>query len=252
MEFHLQHSINIVRTLLISDIHANLSAFEAVLEDAVPFDQVWCLGDLVGYGPDPEECVKLLRSLPGLQCIMGNHDAAILGFIDFMAFNDEARYSLQIQLQHLSQESMDFLELLPIRLEVEGVTLAHGSPRNPIWEYVLRDSVARDNFEHFDTQGCLIGHSHVPLIFSQDEQMRLKLLQPQNADRWLAKERFILNPGSLGQPRDLNPEASYVVWDDQENTWEFRRAAYDIFGVQARMEALNLPMRNIHRLAHGM
>ena len=118
-----------MRTLILSDIHANLTAFEAVLSDAGSFDRVWCLGDVVGYGPDPNECISLLRQQPGLRCIMGNHDSALMGFIDLRTFNDQAARAIVVQSELLSQESRDFLELLDIVLEVEGVTLAHGSPR---------------------------------------------------------------------------------------------------------------------------
>ena len=241
-----------MRTLILSDIHANLTAFEAVLSDAGSFDRVWCLGDVVGYGPDPNECISLLRQQPGLRCIMGNHDSALMGFIDLRTFNDQAARAIVVQSELLSQESRDFLELLDIVLEVEGVTLAHGSPRDPIWEYIVSSRIASENFSAFSTQICLVGHSQIPSIFVENPNQRSTILTPQNADRWRSEKRFILNPGSVGQPRDHNPKASYVIWDDAEDTWLFRRVAYDVEAVQHRILALGIPSRHASRLSQGI
>lgn len=185
-----------VRTLIISDIHANLTALEAVLKDAGEFDQAWCLGDIVGYGPDPNECIERIRGLKNLTCIMGNHDAALLGFISMEAFNPEARDALLVQAQMLSPESMEFLELVTVRTMVDGITLAHGSPRNPIWEYIMNASMARENFSEFETQVCLVGHTHIPCIFIEQPRKAARLLMPESGDMWRSPERFILNPGS--------------------------------------------------------
>jgi len=241
-----------VRTLIVSDIHANLTAFEAVLSDACSYDQVWCLGDVVGYGPDPNECIALLRQQPGLRCIMGNHDAALMGYIDLQAFNDQAARAVTIQSELLSQESRDFLELLDIVIEEGEITFAHGSPREPIWEYVVSGRVANENFSAFLTQICLVGHSHIPSIFVQNPHDRPTILTPQNADRWRSDKRFILNPGSVGQPRDRNPKAAYVIWDDQDDTWLFKRVAYDVESVQKRILELGIPSRHATRLSQGI
>lgn len=241
-----------MRSLIVSDIHSNLTAFEAVLAHAGKINRAICLGDLVGYGPQPNECIELLRTLPELTCILGNHDAAALGFIDIQAFNHEARKALLVQTQLLIQDSLDFLELLPIRAEVDGVTLAHGSPRNPIWEYVVNDQIASANLTEFETAGCLVGHSHVPCIFYQEPDRILNLLLPGSGDRWQAKGKFLLNPGSVGQPRDHNPRASFVIWDDEENTWEFCRVAYDVAFVQKKILDLGIPARHAARLRLGV
>ncbi len=241
-----------MRTLIISDIHANLTAFEAVLADAGSVDRVWCLGDVVGYGPDPNECIALLRQQPGLRCIMGNHDAAVLGFIDLRAFNEQAAKAVKIQSELLTQESHDFLELLDIMIEEGQITFAHGSPSDPIWEYIITSRSAVENFSAFQTQICLVGHSHVPLIFGENPHVRPTMLMPQNADRWRSKQRFILNPGSVGQPRDRNPKAAYVIWDDEEDTWLFKRVAYDVESVQQRILALGIPSRHASRLSQGI
>ena len=123
-----------MRVLIISDIHANLTALQAVLEDAGDFDATWCLGDVVGYGPDPDDCVSLIRSLPNLTCLLGNHDSAVIGDIDIASFNLEARISVRWTQSVITKDSLDFLKSLPDKIEVEGQTLAHGSPRHPIWD----------------------------------------------------------------------------------------------------------------------
>ena len=183
---------------------------------------------------------------------MGNHDAALMGYIDLRTFNDQAARAVTIQSELLSQESRDFLELLEIVIEEGQITLAHGSPRDPIWEYVVSARIANENFPEYQTQICLVGHSHIPSIFVENAHGRPTILTPQNADRWRSDRRFILNPGSVGQPRDRNPKAAYVIWDDQEDTWLFRRVAYDVESVQQRILALGIPSRHASRLSQGI
>ncbi|MFZ3069514.1 MAG: metallophosphoesterase family protein [Anaerolineaceae bacterium] len=241
-----------MHTLVISDIHANATALEAVLADAGEFERVWCLGDVVGYGPDANVCVDMLKSLPDLTCIMGNHDAALLGFIELGTFKYEAQVALQVQARQLNQNARDYLELLEITKVVDGVTLAHGSPRDPIWEYILNASTARENFAAFTTQICLIGHTHIPSIFVQEPRKQITVLLPRPGDMWRSTKRFILNPGSVGQPRDRDPRASYVIWDDEESIWHFHRVEYDIFSVQKRILELGIPSRHAIRLSQGI
>lgn len=241
-----------MRTLVISDIHANATAFEAVLKEAGEFDRTWCLGDIVGYGPDPERCIEMLQSLPELTCVMGNHDAALLRLIDVTAFNDDARIALEIQAEHISQASRDYLERMQVVIEKNGITFVHGSPRDPIWEYIINLAIARANFGYFQSQICLIGHSHIPSLFVEKEKGDVFLLQPSHGDMWRSEQRFILNPGSVGQPRDNNPRASYVIYNDEAEIWQFQRVAYDIDSVQSRIIDMGLPMRHAARLYHGM
>lgn len=241
-----------MRTLVISDIHSNSDALKAVISDAVVFDRVWCLGDVVGYGPDPNECIQILKSLPRLVCILGNHDAAVMGFIELSAFNNEASAAIMIQERMLSQESREFLELLEVQRVEDGITLAHGSPRNPIWEYVMNARTAKENFSAFDTQVCLIGHSHIPVIFIDDHSKHPGILLPSSGDMWRSEKRFLLNPGSVGQPRDRNPLASYVIWDDEEKIYSYHRVAYDFRPVQERILSLGIPSRHAYRLAEGI
>jgi predicted phosphodiesterase len=238
--------------LVISDIHANLTALDAVLCSAGKVDAVWCLGDLVGYGPDPNECINRVSLLPNLVCLRGNHDAAALGQIDIEAFNAEARLSIQWLLSTLTDESLDFLGGLPEKKEIGQVTLAHGSPRNPVWEYILDARTASRNFDYFKTPFCFIGHTHLPIIYQLDEEQRnvSLIVSEPNEQRALVK-RALLNPGSVGQPRDHNPLASYALFDPNANTWENHRVTYDLISVQKRILGAGLPPRHALRLAEG-
>lgn len=240
-----------MRTLILSDIHANLTAFQAVLKTAGTVDQVWFLGDVAGYGPDLNECIELLASQPNLQALMGNHDAALMDFISIERFNYEAAEAIRVQSSIISHESRDLLELLRLKLEIDELTLVHGSPRNPIWEYILSPRTAKANFDDFSTQGCLIGHTHVPSIFILEEDSSVQTLLPDNGDRWKPNGRFILNPGSVGQPRNFDPRASFVIWDDEEETFLFKRINYDIEPVAERIIQLGIPKQQAGRLWLG-
>ena len=240
-----------MRVLIISDIHSNLSAFEAVLMDAGSFEQTLCLGDIVGYGPDPAECLSLLRELPELICIMGNHDAAVVNYISTTYFNPEANRALQKQRRLIKRHGLDFLRSLPQKIEMNGLTLAHGSPRDPIWEYIDQGKTAWETFDSFKTKGALVGHTHTPCIFMESEDFKVSLLRPKSGDRWIPDKRFILNPGAVGQPRDGDPRASYVIWDTEENSFLFRRVAYDIDSVTKRIKARGLPILQAQRLKLG-
>ncbi|HOE34268.1 MAG: metallophosphoesterase family protein [Chloroflexi bacterium] len=241
-----------MRTLVISDVHSNADALKAVIADAGSFERVWCLGDVVGYGPDPNECIQILKDLPEMVCILGNHDAAVMGFIELEAFNHEASAAIRIQERLLNQESREFLELLDVLRIEDGITLAHGSPRNPIWEYVMNARTAKENFLAFDSQVCLIGHSHIPVIFIDGNSGQPGILLPSSGDMWRSEKRFLLNPGSVGQPRDRDPRASYVIWDDDEQIWSYHRVSYDFRPVQERILALGIPSRHAYRLAEGV
>jgi predicted phosphodiesterase len=241
-----------MRVLIVSDIHANLTALEAVLETAGDFDAAWCLGDVVGYGPDPSECVSIIRSLPNLTCLLGNHDAAVIDEIDIASFNLEARISVRWTQSVINKNSLDFLGSLQGRTEVEGQTLAHGSPRHPTWEYLLDTPTIAENFNYFDTPYCFVGHTHLPMICQLENSHQLpEHIVPDNFEPIQLTPRAIINPGSVGQPRDRNPFAAYSIFDSETHVLEYRRAEYDIQAVQARMKAANLPRRHIHRLEIG-
>jgi predicted phosphodiesterase len=243
-----------MQILIISDVHANITALEAVLEAAGKYEAVWCLGDLVGYGPDPNECVRRICQLPNLKCIVGNHDAAVLMQIDADTFNPEARSALLWTRKALSEESRSFLQSLheTIIMEEEGVTLTHGSPRHPVWEYLLDARTATVNFEYFNTLLCFVGHTHLPVIYSLKKQgMMASLDIPEPNQTITLTERSIVNPGSVGQPRDRDPRAAFALYDTENKSWDYRRIPYDIQAVQGRMEQAGLPERHILRLSGG-
>jgi predicted phosphodiesterase len=244
-----------MRLLIISDIHANLTAFDTVLAHASgQWDQVWCLGDVIGYGPDPEACVARLRELNHIS-LSGNHDWAVLDKLDISTFNVEARRAIQWTQSQLSTEANDYLQTLPpIAVAPPHFTLAHASPRQPVWEYILDNITAGENFPHFETQFCLVGHTHTPIIYektSTDIVARTPLYsQPVYLDQ-LGENRLIINPGSVGQPRDSDPRAAYAILDLEAMTWEHRRVPYDVEAVQARMRKHDLPERLVLRLEFG-
>ncbi len=242
-----------MRVLIISDIHANLTAFETVLEDAKgDWDYVWCLGDVVGYGPDPNECVDLLRTLPHL-CLAGNHDWAALGRLDIRTFNSDARKAVTWTAETLRPDNIEFLAALPTTFVLGPYTLAHGSPREPVWEYILDPLIAALNFPHFETPYCLVGHTHTPVVYEMisDQGETEQYVPVYGQPRHLNGRRQIINPGSVGQPRDSNPEAAYALLGVEEAVWEPRRISYDIAAVQKRMRQADMPERLIARLEHG-
>jgi diadenosine tetraphosphatase ApaH/serine/threonine PP2A family protein phosphatase len=241
-----------VRTLVISDIHANLTALEAVLSDAGQFDAVWCLGDLVGYGPDPNECIECISKLPNLQCILGNHDAAAAGSIEVDAFNPDARKTVLWTQGKLTLANKEYLINLPERVNLEYITLVHGSPFRPVWEYLLDTHSATVSFEFFDTPYCFVGHTHLPVIYYlPDDRLTAQLIVPEHISQMTLAPRAILNPGSVGQPRDRDPRAAYAILNLTDYTWEWHRVEYDIQSVQERMRKDNLPERHITRLSAG-
>ncbi|MFQ5873993.1 MAG: metallophosphoesterase family protein [Dehalococcoidia bacterium] len=244
-----------VRAAILADIHINLEAFQAVLQDVERrggVDEVWCLGDVVGYGPDPQECIALLRK--GLyECIAGNHDWAATGKIDTSLFNPYAEAATQWTRQQLAEEEVGFLNQLPLQVCKDDFTLVHGSPRDPIWEYVLSEAVALASLEHFETPYCLVGHSHIPFICQLDESSVRCVFRefPEEKPVKLQGERLIINPGGVGQPRDGIPTSSYAIYDSSEGTICRYRVSYDIPKTQEKMRKAGLPEQLITRLSYG-
>ena len=239
-----------MRVLIISDIHANADALNTVLQAAGSVDAVWCLGDVVGYGPDPNECITILRALPNLVCLLGNHDAAAIGQLALQGFNGDARTSIEWLRDCLTADSLAFMRSLQPRREASGVTLAHASPRQPILEYLLDSYSAAENFDFFATDFCFVGHTHVPaLFFSENNQVSMQVPSPNT--KVTLRRRCIANPGSVGQPRDRDPRAAFAIFEDKDQTWDYVRVPYDIAAVQERMRSAKLPERHISRLAGG-
>lgn len=244
-----------MRYAIMADIHANLAAFQAVLSDIERrqgVGQIWCLGDVVGYGPDPSECIALLREYDHLG-VAGNHDWAAVGQVDTSDFNPDAAAACLWTGHQLSPEDRSYLENLPLTLEKGDFTLVHGSPRDPIWEYLLYAESACESFHHFKTSFCLIGHSHVPLVFEhRGDDIPPSLSDfPLGSTIKLGGRRLIVNPGGVGQPRDGDPRASYLVYDDAEGVIHHRRVPYDVAQTQKKMLGANLPVRLAARLSYG-
>jgi predicted phosphodiesterase len=241
-----------MRVLIITDIHANLIALESVLKDAKNIEAVWCLGDVVGYGPNPNECIALLKEQPNLECLVGNHDAASLGLMDLSTFNTEAKQSVEWTQSQLTSESIQFLESLGEMKVIGNVTIVHGSPRQPVYEYLINVKGAKENFDYFDTDYCFVGHTHLPTLFHMNNvNKRVKLTIPSLNGETKLLSRTIINPGSVGQPRDRDPRASYAIFDTNDHLWEYNRIEYNIEGTQKRMKAVKLPERHIFRLEGG-
>jgi len=242
-----------MRILVVSDIHANYTALEAVLADAGSTDEIWCLGDMVGYGPDPNAVVEQVRELPQLTCLLGNHDVAVIGKMPFESFNGDARRSLVWTEKVMNADNMAFLNSLHQNVKVRGqVTMAHGSPRDPLWEYVLNTLSARLNFDHFDTPWCFVGHSHLQCLFRLNETNDRVTMETPKVDEVLSlSSRLILNPGSVGQPRDRDPRAAYAIYDSESQTWTARRVKYNVAEVQERIRSAGLPEKHALRLEEG-
>ncbi len=241
-----------MKALVMSDIHSNLEALTSVFDDANSnggFDEVWALGDLVGYGPDPAACIELLRQHDA-KCVAGNHDLAVSGKMGLEWFNEYAAAAARWTTGQLGEAELEYLRALPLRLEMHGFTAVHGSPRDPVWEYVVNSGAALAAFEDIETRLCLVGHSHVPFICRLEggaPVFRLATGRPEDLKEGLA----IVNPGSVGQPRDGDPRASYAVYDSESATITHRRVEYDIARTQRKMQERGLPHYLAERLTHG-
>ena len=296
-----------MRYAILSDIHGNNEALSAVFRDiaqvndeyGTPMDQVWCLGDVVGYGPEPGECVRRIRSSCDIS-IAGNHDWAAIEKLDLSDFSKSAAASARWTRNQLKTEEQTYLRLLPETTRISDFTLAHGSPSNPIWEYLTTEAIAAYNFPAFETIFCVVGHSHLPTIFLQplfasapltapirramEPSVALAMAEPGGPSRhaleagdaggrhgpqsssskyckritpkpglWImpAGHRAIINPGSVGQPRDGDPRASYMIYDSQVG-FEFRRVEYDIKAITRKINDKGLPSQLAGRLAKGI
>ena len=240
-----------MRVAVLSDIHANLPALDAVLADAGDVDAIWQLGDVVGYGPDPDGVVDRLRSI-GAIGVRGNHDAAAVGGTEIDWFNADARRAMEWTRSTIAPETRAWLAALPERRTTDGVELVHASPREPVWEYVLSKDAARANLEVVNTPIGLHGHTHLPVAWVEDRH-RIDLLRPAAGESLeLGDRKALINPGSVGQPRDGDPMASYLVLDPGSGRMTWHRVAYDVEAVQAAMRAVGLPASLAARLSVGL
>ena len=240
-----------MRVAVLSDIHSNLVALDAVLAHAGTVDAIWHLGDVVGYGPDPDGVVARLIEV-GAIGVRGNHDAAALGGREIDWFNPEARAAAEWTRDTIDGTTRAWLSALPERHAIDRMTLVHGSPRDPIREYVSSAAIALENLAVLETDFGLHGHTHVPVAFCLGPDERLRVVAPGSGGILeLDGQRALINPGSVGQPRDDDPDASYLILDPDAATVTWHRVPYDIASVQAAIRAAGLPRRLADRLAFG-
>jgi diadenosine tetraphosphatase ApaH/serine/threonine PP2A family protein phosphatase len=240
-----------MRVAVISDVHANEHALKAVLReiDAADVEAVWCLGDTVGYGPRPNECCEVVQHRADI-CLIGNHDLVALGELSIGEFNHEAAAAAVWTAENLSEQSRGFLQRLKPSAETEGVDLFHASARDPVWEYVLSEEAARTTFELTDAPLVLVGHSHVALALSLDGEYIGGGLAPGGTELQLSG-RWLLNPGSVGQPRDGDPRAAWLLLDLERRFAAFRRVQYPVGQTQTEMRERGLPTTLADRLSRG-
>jgi predicted phosphodiesterase len=241
-----------VKVAVVSDVHANLHALDSVLAaiDADPPDELWCLGDLVGYGARPNECCELIEARASI-CLAGNHDLAVRGTIDLSEFSGDAAVAASWTQTVLSEPARAYLDTLEPQGERSGVALYHGSARDPVWEYVLSDEAAVATLVLTDGPLALVGHSHVALQVSLRERSLDGGLAPAGTALDLADGQWLLNPGSVGQPRDGDPRAAFLLLDLDARRAEFRRVDYDIARTQSEIREAGLPEALAERLATG-
>jgi len=239
---------------LISDIHANLEALEAVLAELAGVEAFLCLGDIVGYGAEPVACVERVRELPNLNCVAGNHDLAAVGRYDIKWFNPYASQAILWTSQQLPPEHKSYLSSLPLASDVPEAVLVHGSLAEPM-AYITGVVEAMQCFSEMPDGLCLVGHTHVTEYYRQRRETRFCeqiSLWPGGRVMLEAEMRYIVNPGAIGQPRDGNPDASFGIYDTEARTIEIRRVSYDIARAQEKMQQAGLPEYLITRLTAGL
>jgi predicted phosphodiesterase len=250
-----------VRLAILSDIHANLPALEAVLADIerAGVDDAWCLGDVVGYGAQPDECARLVAQHCGL-CLVGNHDLAVLSELDISAFSPAAAAAVRWTRKAADEETLEFLRGLQPADETHEVALYHASPRDPVWEYVLWPDQAADCIRVQAARVSLIGHSHVALFFAMEEGEQSQAREDDVARGAqagigttldLTDGRWLINPGSVGQPRDGDPRAAWLELDTGAWTATYRRVEYEIDRAADAIAATDLPEHLGRRLYVG-
>ena len=245
-----------MRVAAITDVHANQAALEAVLEATARagVEQVWCLGDVIGYGAEPDGCADLVRERCDL-CLVGNHDLAVLGALDISSFSEAAAAAVAWTRENVAPGTLELLRELAPAGQREGIALFHASPRDPIWEYVLSAEQADACMDAQPERIALIGHSHVSLFFVRGaEAGNHDVRGAQSSDDTLldlAEGTWLINPGSVGQPRDGDPRAAWLELDTEAQTARFHRVPYDVERAASSIVAAGLPKRLADRLHVG-
>ncbi len=235
---------------IISDIHGNIDALNAVVKDAKRkgAKEFFCLGDIVGYGANPSECIQKIWEIKAV-CIAGNHDHAAVGLTDISFFNLHAKTAAMWTSEMLSEDETNFLKDLPLVIRHDELTLVHSALDEPAkWHYILNDNDAVKNLELLESTICFIGHSHIPCIFQEQYNSRALF---DFLDHLTISQKTIINVGSVGQPRDGDPRSSYVIYDDSTKTIYFERVEYDIEKAQKKILKAGLPTILANRLLLG-
>lgn len=243
-----------MRTAIISDIHSNIEALTAVMEDmeSLDIDEIVCLGDIVGYGPNPNECIRIAQQKFNV-VLLGNHDAAALDTEATRNFNINAKIAIEWTTNQLTKESKSFLKELPMSRTLGDCTYVHATPYEPrMWYYISSVEEAGFNFQFFNTRFCFIGHTHIPVIITQDRENHIDVFQNGKIEFSFDDDRsFLINVGSVGQPRDRNSNACYGLLDTEAGNFVLRRVEYDIDKCQKKMRKNKLPDFLVNRLAEG-
>lgn len=243
-----------MRLGIFSDIHSNLESLQAVVDflSREKIDQFLCLGDIVGYGANPNECVAIIKSLNCI-CVAGNHDYGVLDKFDIENFNEAAQIAIQWTKSRLNKENIEYLAKLPLQAEWKQFFLVHASPQEPYaWHYIFRLNQAEVQFQYFNQPICLIGHSHYPFIVEEDlSKKQVRAFPKSNTVTINGDCRYLVNVGSVGQPRDGDPRACVVIFDNETNCLKYQRVAYNIELAQKKIISAGLPSMLAHRLAFG-
>ncbi|MFH1379430.1 MAG: metallophosphoesterase family protein [bacterium] len=238
-----------------ADIHSNIDAFEVVLNyfEKEKIHQLICSGDIVGYGPNPNECIKRIRNLKNLVIVAGNHDKAVVGMKDTRWFNDFAARAILWTKRQLDCSNHGYLTKLHNTIDQSQFFVVHGSPRDPLDEYMLAPTQFQDAVTFYSSPVCFVGHTHVPNCFTYDSLKRIKIKSPMSKDTIKIEQdaQVMYNPGSVGQSRDGDPRASCAVYDTSNKTIKLVRLEYDIKSVQSKMRKAQLPLYLIERLSTG-
>ena len=241
-----------MRYAFYSDVHANLEALKAVILDfqTEKVDRIFFLGDAVGYGPNPNECVELIEEVSEIK-LMGNHDYAALGLMNTEYFNQFATESIDWTKGSLTPKTIEIMESFQISVDLDNFRMSHSSPKEPEkWHYILDMDDVKENFKFFTQQICLVGHTHRPFIVSQKEEGDCVISHKQE-ESIFENRRYLINIGSVGQPRDGDPRSCYLIYDSKKKTVKCKRVSYDLGGTQKRMAENGLPEYLIERLAVG-
>jgi len=241
---------------IFGDIHSNLESLTVLMDycKSQNITDFICCGDIVGYGPSPVECIEKLFSLPGIRFVMGNHDAGVCGKLELSWFNDKARESLLYTKSVVNLEQVELLVSLPEKLAVNNFIVVHGSPRMFLKEYLIAEKNIKENIDYFNSQICFVGHTHIPFVFTEEKNKKSRLdgISGNSAVILEPGNRYIINIGSVGQPRDNDPKLCFVIYDTDRGLINFMRLKYNIIQTQQKMKLLNFSQFNIDRLESGV